>query len=199
MSLVYTPINGNAGTIIARLYDVPGQQVTEPITLQIVGFSESDVESEFNEEFTNIAGRLNKDHYGYHKQIKFSLINAASGDGSPLGANNLKNILKLISWINLCNIWGDFYRLEIQYRTFQLFSTMFDAIYVGDFSLNEISEKSNSGQSIPLIFKERNYHQLEFDALGSITIFEAEDSTNESRILLEAESSTALNKILLIP
>lgn len=199
MSLVYTPINGHAGTIIARLHSVPEQQVTEPITLQIVGFSESDIESEFNEEFTNIAGRLNKDHYGYHKQIKFSLINAASGDGSPLGANNLKNILKLVSWINLCNLWGDVYRLEIQYRILQSSSTMFDAMYIGDFSLNEISEKSNSGQSIPLTFKERNYHQLEFDALESITLFETEDSTNESRILLESESSTALNKVLLIP
>ena len=202
MSLVYSPINGYAGSITAKLYDIQSQQYTSdsPISLNIIEFSESDIQSEFNSEFTNILGDIKKDHYGYHKTITFSLLNSASGVGAPIGINNLTNVIRLIYWINICNAMPGYYRLTIQYRSGTTSASIFDAIYIGDFSLEEISAKSNSGQKIQLTFKEKSYHQLTFDVTdtSTLTILQDEESTEEERIMLVDESFTSENNVIFI-
>jgi hypothetical protein len=159
MALIYAPINGQAGSVTFFLIDRDTAEVFSSATLNSFEFEEEDEESEFNETFVNINDELVKDYYGYRKRITFSIVNGLSGDGRVLASTNLGNILTVISMLNLVNLEPLVYRLEIQYRT-GVDGVISDAVYVGNFKLKEISNKSNSGQIIQLEFVSRTTSNL---------------------------------------
>lgn len=159
MALIYAPINGQAGSVTFSLIDRDTAEVFSSATLNSFEFEEEDEESEFNETFVNINDELVKDYYGYRKRITFSIVNGLSGDGRVLASTNLGNILTVISMLNLVNLEPLVYRLEIQYRT-GVDGVISDAVYVGNFKLKEISNKSNSGQIIQLEFVSRTTSNL---------------------------------------
>lgn len=159
MALIYAPINGKAGSITFSLIDRETAEVFSSATLNSFEFEEEDEESEFNETFVNINDELVKDYYGYRKRITFSIVNGLSGDGRVLGSTNLGNILTVVSMLNMINLEPLVYRLEIQYRA-GVDGVISDAVYVGNFKLKEISNKSNSGQIIQLEFVSRTTSNL---------------------------------------
>ena len=159
MALIYAPINGQAGSVTFSLIDRDTAEVFSSATLNSFEFEEEDEESDFNETFVNINDELVKDYYGYRKRITFSIVNGLSGDGRVLGSTNLGNILTVISMLNLVNLEPLVYRLEIQYRA-GVDGVISDAVYVGNFKLKEISNKSNSGQIIQLEFVSRTTSNL---------------------------------------
>ena len=65
MSLVYVPINGNAGQATFSLVDRDTDEVFSTATVYVADFDEEDEESEFNELFTNIIDDLIKDYHGF--------------------------------------------------------------------------------------------------------------------------------------
>lgn len=198
MSLIYKPLNGDAGKIVCRLYDASGQQQTQSVTLYITNFSEELVESELNSEFLNNAGYYTQDHYGWHQTITFSLINALSGDSGVLGSTNQANIVTLVSWVNLIKMFPKQYRLEIDYRTGELTSTIQNAQYIGGYKLEEISKNSNTGQIVTLSFREKYYTQINLESSLSINLIEAETSTSESRVVFIGEESDLTNNYIYI-
>ena len=181
MALIYAPINGKAGSITFSLIDRETAEVFSSVTLNSFEFEEEDEESEFNETFVNINDELVKDYYGYRKRITFSIVNGLSGDGRVLASTNLGNILTVISMLNLVNLEPLVYRLEIQYRA-GVDGVISDAVYVGNFKLKEISNKSNSGQIIQLEFVSRTTSNLLYSVPDYADYICLEDGDN---ILLE--------------
>ena len=161
MSLVYAPINGSAGSVIFTLTERSSDTATETYTLSVVGFEEEDVESESTEYIENILGETIKDYYGFKKKINFGLVNGIAGDSRVLGSNNLSNILNVVNMINLANLQPTIYKLSIQYRT-QANGYINDAIQVGNFKLQEISGKANTGQTVYLEFISNTLSDLDY-------------------------------------
>ena len=151
MSSTYLPINGNAGLVSFTLYDTNGIMVGDAVTsVGVIEFDENDEESELNSVFTNLNDELVKNHFGHRKVISFSLVNA-----NNLGEDNLAKIFQIVTILNIVNYAPEDYRLQIQYRGNDTAGLILDAIYTGNFKINELSAKANIGQSIPLVFKSK--------------------------------------------
>lgn len=159
MSLVYLPINGNAGQATFSLVDRDTSEVFSTATVYVADFDEEDEESEFNELFTNIIDDLIKDYHGFRKHIYLSLVNAASIDRYAANTNNLPNILSILGMINNRLMEPNVYRLQIQYR---YAATMQDAVYIGNFKLQEAVKNASIGQIISLHFAEKSAHNLDY-------------------------------------
>jgi len=158
MSVTYTPINGNAGTVSFDLVDRQTGEIFDSIaSLDIIEFDEDDEESEFNEIFTNINDELIKNHAGHRKKISFSIVNAGI-----MGNTNLAKIFKLVQFLNIVNYDQETYRLSIQFRGSDTSGVVSDAVYFGNFKLNEISANANIGQTIPLEFRSRTTGMLDY-------------------------------------
>lgn len=184
MSLVYTPINGNAGQATFSLVDRETGEVFSTATVYVADFDEEDEESEFNELFTNIIDDLVKDYHGFRKHIYLSLVNAASIDRYSGNTNNLPNILSILGMINNRLLEPSVYRLQIQYRDS---ATMQDAVYIGNFKLQEAVKNASIGQIVSLHFAEKSAHNLDYsvpDYLDRLCL-EAEGDSDGGHILLE--------------
>lgn len=201
MSLIYKPLNGEAGKIVCKMYSVRDNtesQYGETISLYITDFSEELVDSELNSEFLNNAGYYTQDHYGWHQTITFSLINALSGESGVLGSANQANIVTLISWVNLIKMFPKQYRLQIDYRTGELTSSISNAQYIGGYKLEEISKNSNTGQLVTLSFREKYYAQIKLESSLNVRLIEAETSISGSRVVFIGESSDSTNRYIYI-
>lgn len=157
MSLIYKPLNGIAGTITASLTDRISAVGISSATLNIADFEENDEQSAFSSVFENVNDELIFDYYGFRKVISFSIYNKYEDDTSENAV--LPNILSLISMINQINASPDRFRLSIQYRSNSIIN---DAVFIGDFKLEEATKKANAGQIINLTFKSRNCNDLDY-------------------------------------
>lgn len=201
MSLNYIPINGFAGKIKARLYDLVNDTVSNDIQLLVFGYTETDEESPLNNEFNNIQGDFIQDHLGWHKKLDFDLVNGAISTGGILNESNIMGIIEMSQWINLIKQYPDNYRLEIDYRLGNngITSTMTNAQFVGDWSLSEISGKSNTGQVIHLQFRNKSPHQIDASASNFLNIMVDNDHTAEAmKLMVDDSSSPGEHYIVLI-
>lgn len=192
---VYVPINGLAGTIKATLFNRDDDTVIgQEITLNIFGFKESNEESKDNEIFENMLGDLVKNYYGVRKTISFSVANSAQ-----LGTKNLNRVLALCQYINLINIDEVTNRLEISFRQGTRVSAVItDAVYFGELSPQEISDSSNSGQTIAMQFKSRQRMpapQFVADDINSIMTAYLEKEDENGLILLENGGKIVLERL----
>lgn len=189
MSLLYRPINGNAGTATFTLTTKTTPAfVVNKVIIDYATFDEEDVDSEFTEIFTNIEDNIVKDFYGYRKVIRFSLFNKAREDTTS------SQILPVISMINSINNHPDIYRLSIQYRSIADSGTINDAVFSGNFKLLEASAKGNAGQIIALEFMNKSTSNfLNYSDGFDISYLLLEDG--ESNILLEDGGNLAAEQI----
>lgn len=189
MSLLYRPINGNAGTATFTLTTKTTPAiVVNKVIIDYATFDEEDVDSEFTEIFTNIEDNIVKDFYGYRKVIRFSLFNKAREDTTS------SQILPVISMINSINNHPDIYRLSIQYRSIADSGTINDAVFSGNFKLLEASAKGNAGQIIALEFMNKSTSNfLNYSDGFDISYLLLEDG--ESNILLESGGNLAAEQI----
>lgn len=189
MSLLYRPINGNAGTATFTLTTKTTPAiVVNKVIIDYATFNEEDIDSEFTEIFTNIEDNIVKDFYGYRKVIRFSLFNKAREDTTS------SQILPVISMINSINNHPDIYRLSIQYRSIADSGTINDAVFSGNFKLLEASAKGNAGQIIALEFMNKSTSNfLNYSDGFDISYLLLEDG--ESNILLEDGGNLAAEQI----
>lgn len=185
MALIYAPINGSAGTVTIDLVDRQSAESFSSVTINVINFDEEDEESEFTEIFTNINDETIKDYYGFKKRISFGLVNGVSGTGGILDANNLENILNIVSILNLANSEPLVFQLNITYRT-GTNGTINDVIQVGNFKLEEVSAKSNAGQIINLEFKSRLSSNLKYSVDDYNDYLVLEVDNDYGHILLES-------------
>ena len=186
MALIYAPINGSAGTVTIDLVNRQSPDHSFPsVTINVINFDEEDEESEFTEIFTNINDETIKDYYGFKKRVSFGLVNGMFGTGGILDANNLGNILNIVSILNLANSEPLVYQLNITYRT-GTNGTINDVIQVGNFKLEEVSAKSNAGQIINLEFKSRLSSNLKYSVDDYNDYLVLEGGPDYDHILLES-------------
>jgi len=198
MALIYAPINGSAGTVTLNLVNRETAESFSSVTINVINFDEEDEESEFTEIFTNINDETIKDYYGFKKRVSFGLVNGMFGTGGILDANNLGNILNIVSILNLANSEPLVYQLNITYRT-GTNGTINDVIQVGNFKLEEVSAKSNAGQIINLEFKSRLSSNLKYSVDDYNDYLTQDDESNENdEILLEDNTELLLETYTII-
>lgn len=172
--ITYRPINGNAGQLKFSLINKNTNETESEVEIYCANFSEEDVDSDFTNEFVNIQDELIKDYYGYRKHIRFSLFNKYMSDTEP------NYILYVIHMINSIQMYPELYRLNIKYRDM---STLYDAVFIGNISLSEINNNSNSAQTIEFEFAERKTDMwLRYDDNFMVSYLLLEDG---GKILLE--------------
>lgn len=196
MSLVYVPINGNAGQATFSLVDRDTDEVFSTATVYVADFDEEDEESEFNELFTNIIDDLIKDYHGFRKHIYLSLVNAASIDRYAANTNNLPNILSILGMINNRLMEPNVYRLQIQYR---YAATMQDAVYIGNFKLQEAVKNASIGQIISLHFAEKSAHNLNYSIQDYVDRLCLEAFDGEDGYILLEDGGKLLAETYTIP
>ena len=196
MSLVYVPINGNAGQATFSLVDRDTDEVFSTATVYVADFDEEDEESEFNELFTNIIDDLIKDYHGFRKHIYLSLVNAASIDRYAANTNNLPNILSILGMINNRLMEPNVYRLQIQYR---YAATMQDAVYIGNFKLQEAVKNASVGQIISLHFAEKSAHNLNYSIQDYVDRLCLEAFDGEDGYILLEDGGKLLAETYTIP
>ena len=198
MALIYAPINGSAGTVTITLVNRQSAESFSSVTINVINFDEEDEESEFTEIFTNINDEIIKDYYGFKKRVSFGLVNGMFGIGGILDANNLDDILNIVSILNLANSEPLVYQLNITYRT-GTNGTINDVIQVGNFKLEEVSAKSNAGQIINLEFKSRLSSNLKYSVDDYDDYLTQDDDSNENdEILLEDNTELLLETYTII-
>jgi len=198
MALIYAPINGSAGTVTITLVNRQSAESFSSVTINVINFDEEDEESEFTEIFTNINDEIIKDYYGFKKRVSFGLVNGMFGIGGILDANNLGDILNIVSILNLANSEPLVYQLNITYRT-GTNGTINDVIQVGNFKLEEVSAKSNAGQIINLEFKSRLSSNLKYSVDDYDDYLTQDDDSNENdEILLEDNTELLLETYTII-